>query len=79
MRMVLWSAARVTAVGLAIGVAGALVSGLALRGLLFGVSAADPLTLAVVALLMGIVAMAASLVPAWRAARADPLEAMRAE
>jgi ABC-type lipoprotein release transport system permease subunit len=39
----------------------------------------DPFTLVAVALLMGIVAMAASLVPAWRAAQADPPEATRAE
>jgi putative ABC transport system permease protein len=79
MRLVLWSGARVTAVGLAIGVGGALLATRALRSMLFGVSASDPGTLVAVALLMGIVAMAASLVPAWRAAQADPLEAMRAE
>ena len=79
MRLVLWSGARVTAAGLAIGVGGALASGRALRSMLFGVSPGDPLTLLVVALVMGVVAMAASLVPAWRAAQADPLEAMRAE
>ena len=78
-RLVLWSGARVTAVGLAIGVGGALLATRALRSMLFGVSATDPGTLVAVALLMGIVAMAASLVPAWRAAQADPLEAMRAE
>jgi len=79
MRLVLWSGARITAVGLAIGVAGAFVGGRALRSMLFGVSSDDPLTLAAVALVMGVVAMVASLVPAWRAAQADPMEAMRAE
>ena len=79
MRLVLWSGARMTAVGLAIGVGGALLGGRALRSFLFGVSAADPLTLVVVALVMGAAAMVASLVPAWRAAQADPMEAMRAE
>jgi putative ABC transport system permease protein len=78
-RLVLWSGARVTAAGLVIGVGGALVATRALRSMLFGVSATDPATLVAVALLMGAVAIGASLVPAWRAARADPVEAMRAE
>ena len=79
MRLVLWSGARVTAVGLAIGVGGALLATRVLRSMLFGVSVGDPLTLAAVASLMGVVAMVASLVPAWRAAQSDPLEAMRVE
>ncbi len=78
-RLILWQSARVTAVGLAIGIGGALVATRALQGMLFGVSATDPATLAAVAVLMGTVALGASLVPAWRAARANPVEAMRAE
>ena len=50
-----------------------------LRGLLFGVGPADPLTLAVVAATLLVVAALASAVPAWRASRIDPLEALRAE
>jgi putative ABC transport system permease protein len=61
------------------GVLGALLATRVLRSMLFGVSAGDPLTLAAVASLMGVVAMVASLVPALRAARANPLEAMRVE
>jgi len=79
MRLVLWSGLRMTAVGLAIGMTGAVLGSLLLRSLLFGVTPGDPFTLVAVALVMGVVAMAASLVPAWRAAQADPLEAMRAE
>ncbi|UCC73879.1 MAG: ABC transporter permease [Gemmatimonadota bacterium] len=79
LRLVLWQSARVTALGLAIGGGGALAATRALRGMLFGVSATDPTTLTAVAVLMGSVALGASLVPAWRAARANPVEAMRAE
>jgi len=79
LRLILWQSARVTAVGLAIGIGGALAATRALQGLLFGVSATDLTTLAAVAVLMGAVALGASLVPAWRAARANPVEAMQAE
>jgi len=78
-RLVLASSARVTVIGLIMGLAAALLATRALRSMLFGVSATDPLTLGAVAFLMGAVAIAASVVPAWRAARIDPLEAMRAE
>jgi ABC-type lipoprotein release transport system permease subunit len=47
--------------------------------LLYEVSARDPLTLASIALLLAVVALAASLVPARRAARVDPLVSLRAE
>ncbi|HXD49280.1 MAG TPA: ABC transporter permease [Gemmatimonadaceae bacterium] len=50
-----------------------------LRGLLFGVGPTDPLTLAVVAGTLVAVAGLASVVPAWRASRIDPLEALRGE
>jgi putative ABC transport system permease protein len=53
--------------------------GRGLRRVLFQVSALDPATLvAVAALLVGIAALA-SFVPAWRASRVDPVEALRAE
>jgi predicted lysophospholipase L1 biosynthesis ABC-type transport system permease subunit len=50
-----------------------------MRGLLFGVGPADPLTLVVVAGTLLAVACVASAVPAWRASRIDPLEALRAD
>jgi len=65
--------------GVALGTAGAYALTRVLRSLLFGVSARDPLTFAGVAVLLGVVALLASWIPARRAARVDPLAAMRAE
>lgn len=66
------------AVGIVIGsVVAMLVTGL-LQQLLFGVTARDPLTFAGVAVLIAVVSIAASFLPARRAARVDPLEALRA-
>ena len=65
--------------GVALGTIGAYALTRVLRSLLFGVSERDPLTFAGVAVLLGAVALVASWVPARRAARVDPLTAMRAD
>lgn len=65
--------------GIAFGVWGAWLLGRAMREMLFGVTAFDPTTFAGVALLLGMTALAASYLPARRAARTDPLVALRAE
>ena len=55
----------------------AFVSTRSLQGILFGVTATDAITYAVVAVLLAIVAMAACWIPAWRAMRVDPMVALR--
>lgn len=68
-----------TALGIAAGLLGALGASRALRGLLYGVRATDPLTYGAVIVVLIAVALAASFLPAWRAARLDPLVALRRE
>jgi predicted permease len=65
-------------IGIAAGIVAALVSSALLQRLVFGVSASDPLTLAAVSGVLTVVALLATLLPAYRAARVDPLEALRA-
>ncbi len=78
-RMVMGEALRPVFAGLLLGVAAALALGRALNSLLFGISARDPLTiLSVVAVLSGVAALACYL-PSRRAARHDPLTALRHE
>lgn len=79
LRMVLAEGGTLLAGGIAIGLAGALVGARLLAGLLFGVPPHDPVTLAGVFLLMTAVGVLACSVPAVRAARVNPIEAMRTE
>jgi len=79
LRAELASAARLTAAGIAAGLILALGLLRALRGLLFGVDASDPATLAVSTLLLGAVMLAASYGAARRATRVDPIVALRTE
>ena len=80
MRSVLGGAARLFAIGVALGVAGALALTRAVSALLFGVSPASDLrTLALSVLLLAAAAGAACYLPARRAAHLDPVRALRAE
>jgi putative ABC transport system permease protein len=67
------------AAGIAVGLAGAAALSGLLRGLLYGVSATDPLAYAAVALVLAAVALAACWGPARRAARVDPMIALRCD
>ena len=78
-RMVIAEGMTPTLIGIAGGAVAALASARLLEKLVFGVSAADPLTLAAVAGTLAFVALVASVVPAYRAARVDPLNALRDE
>jgi ABC-type antimicrobial peptide transport system permease subunit len=78
-RLVLARGSRLIAIGLGVGVAGALALTRFLQALLYGVSATDPATLGAAAGLLAAVALLACLLPARRAARVNPLVALRAE
>jgi predicted permease len=78
-RMVLKQGLLLAAVGVTLGLVAAYGLTRLMTGLLFGVSAVDPLTYAVVAVCLSAVALLASYVPARRAARVDPMEALRIE
>jgi predicted permease len=79
MKMVMREAAWLTVVGIASGLACSVIAAMMMRGLLFGVSAWDGSTLIAVAVVLGGAALAASAIPARRAASVDPMEALRAE
>jgi predicted permease len=76
-RMVLAEGGILLGVGLLVGVLGAILATRLIQGLLFGVSPGDPVTLVGVALMMIAIGLAASWVPARRAAAVDPAVAMR--
>ena len=78
-RLILKEAGWLIAAGIAIGLACSLAAATLLRGLLFGVRAADPGTLAEVAAVLGVAALLASYIPARRAASVNPVAALRAE
>jgi predicted permease len=76
-RLVLTDGLRVTALGVVVGLLLSLALGRVVEALLFGASPRDPFVFAIVAGTLLLVAVAASLVPAYRAARVDPLVALR--
>jgi putative ABC transport system permease protein len=78
LRMVLRQSAVLAVIGLMLGLAGALALSRALASLVFGISTTDPGTLMGVAMLLLFVTTLAALIPARRASRVSPVEAMRA-
>ena len=79
LRLVIVEGMSPALVGIAAGMIAALGSAKAMKSLVFGVSASDPLTLVGVGAALALVALMASLVPAYRALRLDPVQALRAE
>jgi len=79
LRMVVGQGFKLALVGLGIGMAGALALTRFLSKLLYGVKPSDPLTLATVSLLLLAVALLAAYIPARRAAKVDPMVALRYE
>jgi len=77
--MILGQAMSLAAVGGLIGTVGALFAGRALGSLLYGVTAADPATYVVCAVVLGSAVLAAAIVPALRAMRVHPMVALRSE
>ena len=78
-RMVLGDVARVVTLGALLGLAGALAAGKLVASFLFGVQAREPVVLVGATVVLMLVALAAGLVPALRAARVDPVSALREE
>jgi predicted permease len=77
--MILGQGLRTVLIGVIIGLAGSLAVTRAIQSLLFGVTPSDPLTLAAVMLLLVVVALLACYIPARRAAKVDPMVALRYE
>jgi putative ABC transport system permease protein len=77
--MLIWRAMSLTLIGVALGLAAALALTRVMKNLLFEVSATDPMTFALIALLLVGVAFIASYIPARRATKVDPLQALRHE
>ena len=77
--MVLREGGTLTAAGVALGIAGALAASRVLAGFLFGVTARDPAVFVAVPAVLGVVALGACVIPARRAARVDPVTALRSD
>jgi putative ABC transport system permease protein len=79
LKLIIGQGLRLALIGSGIGLAGAMALSRALTSLLFGVSPTDPLTLTVIVSLLTFITLLACLIPARRAARVDPMVALRVE
>ncbi len=78
-RLVLRQGMELAAIGILVGVAGAAALTRVMASMLFGVSTTDVLTFGIVPMVLALVAFAATLIPAWRTTRVDPIVALREE
>jgi putative ABC transport system permease protein len=79
LRLVLNEGARMAGLGIVIGIVASLAITRLVSSLLFGIGATDPLTFSSVAVLLALVALVATYIPARRAMRVDPVTALRYE
>ena len=79
LRMVVLEGMKPTLIGVAIGAVGALALGRVLSGLIYGVKPTDPITFLIVAVLLALIALLSSILPAYRATKVDPVVALRYE
>jgi putative ABC transport system permease protein len=79
LRLIVTEGMKPALIGLVLGVVGALALGKVLASFIYGIAAYDPLTFAAVAALLATVALMASIIPAFRAARIEPTRALREE
>jgi predicted permease len=79
LRLILWEAGHMAALGIAIGLAAALALSRMVESQLFGVKGADPAVLALAAAVLALVALLAALAPGWRASRISPVVALKYE
>jgi putative ABC transport system permease protein len=77
--LVLRQGLLLTLVGIGVGLAGALALSRVMTGLLYGVTASDPVTFAAIVVVLGVVSLIACYIPARRATRVDPLIALKYE
>jgi len=78
-RLVVRQGLSMAVAGMVLGLAGAIALSRLVQGLLFGVTATDPITFAAVAAMLLGVALVACYIPAWRATRLNPTTALRSE
>jgi predicted permease len=79
LKLVIQDALMVTAIGIVVGIGAAWAATRVLATMLFGLSPRDPATMIVSAVVLVAVATLAAFIPAWRASRVDPMEALRYE